>query len=332
MIVHNELESFKPSETARPRVLTSGVFDGLHEAHCRLVRRVVDLAHAPSGARVSPGARVSSGGVAMVLTFSNHPLSVLAPPYLPKRLISPLRKRDLLEKMGVDVLLAPEFTSDFAAIGPEEFAENILVNRLAADHVVVGFDCRFGRNGEGDARLLAEMGRRYGFEVEILPAVYHDEWPISSTRIRELIAEGRMRQVSDMLGRPYDLSGKVIRGCGRGAELGFPTANLRFDPDSAVPASGVYAVFAATAQRRYRGMMNIGSSPTFAGAEYRPEVYLFDYEGGDLYGETLQVHFVDRLREERRFPSSRALQERLRVDERMARAILEAESGRLDGA
>ena len=311
MRVLESLESLDVSALPAPRALTAGVFDGLHLGHQRLVRLAVRAAH-----------RKQPAGTVIVLTFANHPLSVLAPAYVPKKLLSAQRKAVLLDRMGVDVLIMPEFTAAVAAITPERFVEEILVRGCRVNHLVVGFDYRFGAAGTGDTRFLTEAGRLHRFEVEVAAAVTHQEWTVSSTRIRELIEEGRVHLAAEMLGRPYELSGPSVRGYGRGTQLGFPTANLVFDPSFAIPLSGVYAVQVVLEGRCYGGMMNIGSSPTFAGTEYRPEVFLFDFDGEELYGHELRVYFIERLREERKFPSASALQERLRIDEKLARALL----------
>jgi len=321
MIVHEDIGSLDLRALARPRVVTVGVFDGLHRGHQRLVRRAVERAAQGEG----------TGGAAVVLTFPNHPLSVLAPPYTPRQLVSAERKRELLGKLGVSVVVMPPFTREMASTPAGVFLEEVLLRKCAADAIVAGGDFRFGMDGRGDTRLLAEAGRARGFELEVLPPLHHGDWLISSTRIRELIEEGRVRLAGEMLGRPYDLSGMVVHGFGRGRQLGFPTANLEFDADFVIPASGVYAVLVAFADGRLvGGMMNIGTSPTFGDAGRRAEVFLFDYEGESLYGSTLRVYFVERLREERKFVSTEDLQGRLRVDERIARALIEAFPARAD--
>ncbi|NQU43269.1 riboflavin biosynthesis protein RibF, partial [bacterium] len=286
MRLFRELEDVNGLELPSPRIMTAGVFDGLHRAHCTLVRGVVEKA------------RSETSGSSMVFTFSNHPLSVLAPAYQPKKLLSSERKAQLLNLTGLDVLIMPEFTARLAALDPDAFIQEVLVGRFRVDHLVVGFDFRFGSQGCGDADLLVRRGRELGFEVEVLPAVYEQEWPVSSTRIRELVEEGRVRLAADMLGRPYELEGPVVHGHGRGTGLGYPTANLLFDPAFATPASGVYAVLASIDGRIHPAMMNLGSSPTFQGTEYRPEVFLFDYAGESLYDNRLRVYFIERLREE----------------------------------
>jgi riboflavin kinase / FMN adenylyltransferase len=319
MIVVRDLSRLsEPALSAlpRPRVFTSGVFDGLHLAHQSMVRRTVAEARAEKG-------------TAGVLTYANHPLSVLAPPYVPKALLSPKQKTRILEEMGIDLLLMPSFTRAFAAMGPEAFVREVLAGILGLDRLVVGYDFRFGKRGEGDTALLEQLASECGFELEVVAAIYDDGVPVSSTQVRELIDTGRVHIAMEKLGRPYEIGGPVVHGYGRGGTLGFPTANIEFDPAFAIPPSGVYAVLVDVSGRLYKGMMNIGASPTFAGNKYRSEAFLLDFgEDGDeashdLYDQTVRVLFIDRLREERKFESVHALQERLHVDETMARAILE---------
>lgn len=310
MQTFSDLHTQLSPEIPQPRILTVGVFDGMHRAHQTLVSRVVHEAHAASG-------------TAIVLTFSNHPLAHLAPAYKPKQLLTLKRKQEVLKNLGVDVLLMPDFSAELSGITPQTFVEDILAGCYGIDKLVVGFDFRFGAGANGDNALLQELGRKHGFEVQTLSAVQHGEWTISSTHIRQLIEEGQVHLAGEMLGRPYDLEGEVIHGYGRGATLGYPTANVQFDHTFAIPASGVYAVFVEVEGQRYGAMMNLGVSPTFEGSMYRPEAFLFDYPGADLYGKVARVYFMERLREERKFPNVDALLERIRVDETLARAILE---------
>jgi riboflavin kinase/FMN adenylyltransferase len=314
MDIFTSIDDLDLSDRPGPRVMTAGVFDGVHRGHQRLLAR----------------AREAAGdGCGVVFSFPNHPLSVLAPAYQPRMLLSEERKRTILDRLGVDVLISPHFTPELANLEPGEFIERVIVKACRVERVIVGFDFRFGRGGGGDAAFLKSAGERHGFEVEVLPPVYHREWPISSTRIRELIEEGRAHTAMEMLGRPHELEGPVIHGFGRGTALGFPTANLVFDARFAMPGSGVYAVLATVdgGNRAYRAMMNIGVSPTFAGTEYRPEVFLLDYEGDSLYERRMRVYFIERIREERKFPDAEALIERIRTDERIARAVLEGADG-----
>lgn len=303
-----------------PRVLSLGVFDGMHRGHQQLIRRTVEAAHQPDGG--------SGRGTAIVFTFKNHPLSLLAPPYTPKRLSSPAQKAFLLEKMGADVLIMPEFDPSIASLSAARFLDEVLLEKLGVDRIIAGFDFRFGQRGEGDCRYLAEQGRVRGISVEVLPALYHGGSIISSTRIRELLEEGRVGEVLEMLGRPYSLEGPVVRGFGRGRGLGYPTANVEFDRSFVLPGSGVYAIFAQCEGSLYGGMMNIGTSPTFGDADYRAEANLFDFAGESLYGQAMRISFVERIREERRFASAEDLKRRIRLDEKLARAVVGSFQGR----
>jgi riboflavin kinase/FMN adenylyltransferase len=227
------------------------------------------------------------------------------------------------------LLVIPPFTREFAAMPPEDFVREVLAGTLGIDRLVVGYDFRFGKQGAGDTALLERLAAECGFELEVVAAIYDDGVPVSSTHVRELIDTGRVHIAMEKLGRPYELAGSVVHGYGRGGKLGFPTANVEFDPAFAIPPSGVYAVLVDVSGRLYKGMMNIGASPTFAGNQYRCEAFLLDFgqdgdEGPhDLYGQTVRVLFIDRLREERKFESVHALQERLHVDETITRAILD---------
>lgn len=294
---------------AEPRVLTIGVFDGLHRGHQRLLAQTIEAARADNGA-------------ALLLTFQEHPLSLLAPAYKPKRLLSEERRRHILAKMGLDGMITLPFDHDFAAQEPEAFLQLYVRDICRASQLFVGFDFRFGRDGKGDRSTLERAGKELGFAVEVLPAVFQNEWAVSSTRIRELIEEGRLETAGAMLGRPYEMEGEVIAGYGRGSQIGYPTANFDFDSAFAMPPSGVYAVLVHDGQDLHQGMMNIGCSPTFEGSSYRPEAFLLDYDGPSLYGEKLRVFFIGRMRDERRFSGVEALKEQLVIDENKARQVL----------
>ncbi len=310
MIVYRSLEEVESQCLKKPVILTTGMFDGLHLAHRELVGETVDRAHEAQGS-------------AVVFTFGNHPLSVLAPSYAPQALMSCERKAWMLEQLGVDVLVQMDFSESFASILADDFVRDILMDRFHIEQIIVGYDFRYGFQGLGTAEILSEVGQELGFGVEVVRAMYNEEWPISSTRIRELINAGRVGNASKLLGRPYDLAGPVGKGHGRGKALGFPTANLEINSDFVTPASGVYAVLVQLGDAVHYGMLNIGSSPTFSGTEYRLEVFLINYEGADFYEQTIRIFFVERIREERKFPSSQALVERLKKDQQIAGSMLD---------
>ena len=309
---YDSLQDVNGSRWPSPRVLCAGVFDGVHLAHQRLAGRTVEAA--------------GETGTSIVFTFANHPLSVLAPPYVPLMLSTSSRKRELLEATGIGVLAMVPFDAALAAMSPEAFVSDVLVGRFRVDRLVVGFDFRFGNQGAGHVETLEHLGKTHGFHVETLAPVREGEWVVSSTRVRELIDEGRLRDAEKLLGRPYEVEGNVVRGHGRGTKLGYPTANLAIDRTYALPPSGVYAVGVRVGERLHGGMMNIGYNPTFDGTHYSPEVFLFDYDGEPLYDTRLTVLFVQRIREERKFATAALLSERLAIDEKLARTMIDSHS------
>jgi riboflavin kinase/FMN adenylyltransferase len=262
-----------PDAERRARHIAIGTFDGVHVGH----RRVIDRADT-------------------VLTFEPHPLSVLHPDAAPK-LIMPFEiKRDVIEGLGVDELVVIPFDRSFSTIPPEEFCSRILIDTLGAERVSVGENFRFGAKAKGDPEMLAS---RDEFDSRVVPLVEVDGEIVSSTRIRSLVAAGEVEAATNCLGAPFLLEGSVVEGDGRGRTLGFPTANLVPSDDLVCPGHGVYAAFA----NGQPAAVNVGVRPTFeTGRGLLVEAYLIDFEG-DLYGQTLRVAFIGRLRGERRFPS-----------------------------
>lgn len=293
-------------------VVTVGVFDGLHLGHQALVRRTVHEAAA-------------RGLAALVVTFAEHPLAVLAPPYCPKRLLYADRKRQLLAGMGVGLLAELTFTHDFAALPPEEFAGRVLVDACRARVVVCGYDFAFGRDGAGKVELLRELGAAAGFETVVLDAVTRHDLVVKSTAVRDLIYAGHVETAARMLSRPFELRGTVVAGFGRGRQIGFPTANLAVELSQVIPARGVYFCLAAVPGRAgsFGAMINIGTNPTFGLGRLSIEAHLLDFEG-DLVGATVSLFFVHRLRDERKFESVEALVDQLRRDKDHARRLLDA--------
>jgi riboflavin kinase/FMN adenylyltransferase len=312
------------------RIVVIGNFDGVHRGH-RAVLAMADALARPTGARDDRPLEVA------VLTFEPHPAAVLggvAPPKLTRL----SRKVELLGRAGVDRVVAQRFTKDFAALSPEAFAREILVESLGARRVVVGHDFRFGARRAGDLEALAGFGARLGFEVKVQPVVSDEGGPLSSTRVRSALERGDLDGVAAVLGRPHSLMGEVVTGDRRGRTIGFPTANLG-GVEEALPANGVYAVVvdavaapslvdcasAAPASALAHGVANVGVRPTIAGGDPQRsvEVHLFDLPASmaDLYGQTLRVHLVGRIREERRFSGLDALKAQIADDAEAARAI-----------
>jgi len=293
-------------------VVTVGNFDGVHLGHRAILSLVLKRAQE---LECQP----------LVLTFDPHPLKVLNPQAQLRLLTTPAQKVELLKSAGVSVLVVP-FTREFAAIPAQEFVRNYFGERLKAREVVVGHDYRFGYKRVGNIELLKEMGQALGFTVQVVWAVELDSVVVSSSLIRAMLRLGKLEEANRLLGRDYGVTGQVVAGKGRGAKLlGVPTANILPENDL-LPASGIYAVRVAKDGEQLPGVANIGTCPTFDNQEELTlEVHLLGFNG-DLYGERLQVDFVARLREERRFPSIDKLASQIRADIDAARRVL-AEKG-----
>lgn len=291
-------------------VVTVGNFDGVHLGHQALVREAVAEARAASGTSV-------------VLTFDPHPARVLSPERAPAALMTLEQKGEALSDLGVDRLAVLPFTRELADRSPEEFARQVLGESLSARLVVVGSNFRFGRRRAGDVSQLEALGRAIGFEVRGLPPVWHDGAPISSSRVRQALADGAPGAARDLLGRDFFVDGRVVRGDGRGRTIGVPTANLVVANET-LPRAGVYAARVRTPDGSERlAVVNLGVRPTFAGEGTTLEAHLLDFEG-DLYGAALRVRFVERLRDERRFPGIEALRAQIGADVAEARRLLGA--------
>lgn len=283
-----------------------GMFDGVHIGHQSIIHRAMELAGA-------------MGGTSVVFTFNNHPLSVLAPERMPLQIGSPELRADVLERMGVDVLMSVPFTKEFSRLSPERFLE-LLRDNLAPRYVVTGANFTFGRGGKGNQRMLMRLSKDYGFEAEICPTVQNEGKAVSSTRVRALLKEGDLDTVNAFLGRPFAFVERVIHGDRRGRLLGFPTANLPIADSRAMLPNGAYAVQVILQGRYYDGLANIGSNPTFDGCTRRLEVNIQDFSG-NIYDQLLQVRFLKKMRDEKKFPSVDHLVRQLHKDREMAREI-----------
>jgi len=285
-----------------PLHLALGVFDGVHAGHREVIQRAVRAAG-------------EEGGQAFVVTFSPHPIRVIAPDKAPSALLATLDdKADVMQALGVDGLMVVHFDEEFAKIEAGDFVRKICVGKVAS--IAVGEDWRFGSKRVGDVDLLRKMGKELGFRLEAVAPVMWDGERISSTRIRQAIRDGNFDSVEEMLGRKYEVSGRVIEGRKLGREIGFPTANLRLG-DQQTPKDGVWAVIA---RNGLRGVANLGTRPTVGGEERLLEVHLFDFSG-DLYGEILHVRFGRFLRGERKFSSVEELRKQIEEDAKSAREI-----------
>lgn len=277
-----------------PAVVAIGKFDGVHAGHRALLER----------ARVDA---TSSGARVVAVTFDRNPLAVLRPEKCPPSLIGVRQKVRLLEETGIDAALVLRFDADLAALEATAFVEHVLVGRLGVRTVLVGEDFRFGRGGAGDPALLAEMGKKHGFGVDVIDDVREMDGGrrVSSTWIRELLAAGDVEGAAKLLGRAPSVQGEVVRGLQRGRELGYPTANLTSEMEGFIPADGVYAgwlVDEGAPDRlrqgtRYPAAISVGLNPTFDDVSVRQvEAYVLDETGLDLYGHDVEVQFVRRIR------------------------------------
>lgn len=291
-------------------VLTIGNFDGVHKGHQALLHQVMEKAD-------------EIGGTSIAITFEPHPLRALgisSPPLITRY----DQKEELIEKSGIDVLICIPFDKAFAAITADDFIEKILVNKIGMKGIIIGPDYTFGKDRTGTIELLKSEGKRLGFETIISPWINDTNTGIeriSSTRIREIIMEGKVEQAMKYLGRHYQIRGKVIRGRKRGgSQLGFPTANIKLY-DELCPKLGVYAVKVETIKGPFWGVANIGFSPTFGDQMFTIEVHILNFDG-DLYDTRLRINLVARLRDEKKFSSIDQLSEQIKKDVEIAKEIL----------
>jgi riboflavin kinase/FMN adenylyltransferase len=292
-------------------VITIGNFDGVHIGHQALFNTVIERAK-------------SRAGTAIAMTFEPHPLRVVKKNN-PPPLITPYEQKvELISKTGLDVLISVPFDEQFASIGPRDFVTDILIGKIGTKVLVVGPDYSFGKARSGDVNFLKKMAAELSFEVFVLPwiaAVGPDGERISSTRIRELVLAGALGPAKTLLGRDYQVRGTVVKGRNRGgATLGFPTANLLLK-DELCPASGVYAVTVELDGQTLPAVANIGYSPTFGDNQFTVEVHLLDFSG-NLYGQTIRVNFIARLRGEIKFDGIEALKAQIGRDIEQAHLIL----------
>ncbi|HEU4596301.1 MAG TPA: bifunctional riboflavin kinase/FAD synthetase [Pyrinomonadaceae bacterium] len=302
---------YENAEIARPTVLTLGVFDGLHLGHQLVMRTVVERARA-------------AGAVPTVITFDPHPRAVLHPESAPPHLQTLDQKIESFGVMGIEQAIVINFTRDFARVSAAEFLRDVVHERLQAREVYLGRGFAFGRNREGDIRLLREVSEQLGFFADEVPEVRLHGQRISSSRIRELLASGRVNLARRMLGRPYGVEGRVIRGAERGRTIGFPTANLH-PQNRVIPRRGVYVTATLIEGAWRRSVTNVGVRPTFESeAEPSVETYVMDWDG-DLYGDVVRVRFLHRIRDERRFASVEELRRQIDADAERARNYFERE-------
>ncbi len=289
--------------------LAVGVFDGVHRGHQQIIHRLVEGAH-------------EKNLPAVVLTFDPHPSKVFGRGEI-KLLTLPDERAKILGGMGVDVVITHPFNGEVANITAFDFMRR-LKSYIGLDHLILGYDSTLGKDREGNAVRLTEIGSTLGYTVETVSALSDESGVISSTEIRKLIAVGKIEEAAELMSRPYRLQGVVIRGDQRGRTIGFPTANLDYAVDKLIPASGIYACWAFIHNEKFQAAVNIGTNPTFTPDKktMSVEAFLLDFDR-DIYDENLQLEFVARLREELRFDSVEALVTQIKEDVVNTKTILD---------
>lgn len=310
MSIEEELSRFSPG---RDTLLTVGVFDGVHLGHKYLVSKLLEEANQKN---------LLSGAV----TFRQHPEELLSPKTRMPFLTDIEERINLLKKEGIDVIIPLSFTAQLAQLNARQFV-SLLQRYLRMRGLVIGSDFALGRGREGDTKTLQKLGQDMNFSVTVVPPLVINGKVVSSTAIRKALADGDMSKVREMAGRPFSLRGRVVTGAGRGATLGFPTANLDIGSEHALPPDGVYASWVHIDGQVYQSMTNVGQCPTFSGCKRTVEAYVVDYRG-DLYGREMKIDVIARLRDEKKFDTVEALKKQMAQDVRQGRAILDSKDGK----
>lgn len=307
MAVITDLRAF-PKSLPVP-IMTIGNFDGVHLGHQAIFRMVSQRARDVSGTSI-------------VLTFDPHPLKVLAPQHCPLLITPTAKKLSIMRGCRLDVIVCLPFTPGLADLTPVAFVEDVLVETIGLREIYVGYDFAFGKGRQGTTALLQELGSRHGFQVHIIEPIVVEGRVVSSSIIRQWIQDGSVHEAALLLGRLYSIAGTVVEGYRKGRELGFPTANVHSTYEL-IPGRGVYAVVVDWREQRYEGVANIGFNPTFGRTQLSIEIHLFHFSQ-QLYGETVEVSFVQKIRDERAFPSVTDLVKQIGQDVEAAHSLLAA--------
>lgn len=293
----------------RQTVVTIGTFDGVHAGHRKIIERLVNSAHANNLDSV-------------VLTFFPHPRMVLQKESGIQLINTIEERKQLLEETGIDHLVVHPFTHQFSRLTALEFVRDILVNKLKAKKIIIGYDHRFGRNRTADINDLKNFGEEFGFEVEEISQQDVEQVAVSSTKIRNALLDGRVERANMYLQHPFTLTGTIVKGRGIGKDLGFPTANLEIKEEyKLIPKNGVYVIRSVIDDEMVYGMMNIGTNPTVGGKEKTIESYFFDLDR-DLYGKQLQIELLVRIRDEKKFGSVNDLKLAMKQDQAFSRQYI----------
>lgn len=308
-----------------PSVVTFGNFDGVHRGHQQVLSQLVRLARL-------------SQAKAVAITFDPHPAVIHRPEAAPELIMGLDDKLEALGELGLDAILVVKYSLDLASLTAEEFVKQYLVDCLHAGHVVIGHDARFGRGNSGDLDTMKELGEKFGFDVQVISEFGSEGYPLhdddgtdrrcSSTWVREALQEGDVATAASVLGRPHRMRGEVVHGAAWGRALGFPTANLSSDASGLIPADGIYAGWLVDqAGKRWPAAISVGSNPTFDGVSRQVEAHVIDrpkeaVEDFDLYGQTVIIEFVQRLRGMVAYRGPEALVEQMRLDVAQAHELL----------
>lgn len=300
----NNLPSFKNP------VITIGTFDGVHEGHRHLIQKIKSLA-------------LETHGESVLITFDPHPRLIIHPEEKSLRILTTLNEKiSLLETEGVDHLIVVPFTKDFSLLSAKDYLQNFLIKNFHPAIIVTGYNHSFGHHRDGNIEMLRKFENEFHYKVEELNKQLVDDIAVSSTRIRIALNEGDIKLATHLLGHSYAIAGTVVHGQQLGNKIGFPTANIAInDSLKLIPADGVFAVYVNYKNEKLKGMMNIGFRPTIDGMHHKLEVHLLDFSK-DLYNEELEIHFVKRLRDEKKFSSIDELKAQLKLDKENTVSVL----------
>lgn len=282
-----------------------GSFDGLHKGHLTLINKVLELSKSNGNAK------------SMVNTFGNHPLTIVNSSKVPKLIMDNDTKAEILNELGIDIVNFALFNEELMKMSPEDFILN-MIKCYNAIGIVVGFNYKFGHKNIGDIKLLEKLSEKYNFKLYIINPIEYNETVISSTRIRNTISNGKIEDANNMLLKPYMLKGKVIEGKKLGRTIGFPTANLDYNKDFAIPKKGVYYTLVKYEGKIYKGITNVGTNPTVGINKLTIETYILDFSD-DIYDKNIRIYFISKIRDEQKFNSLTELKYQLEKDKNFAK-------------
>jgi len=307
--IHNTLNSYPKS----PSAITIGTFDGVHLGHQKIIKRLLNIAE-------------EKGLQSVILTFFPHPRMVLQSAVEIKLLNTIEERQEILSSLGLDHLIIKKFTKDFSKLPADQYVKDILVDKLNAKYIIIGYDHRFGKNRRADINDLIEFGKLYDFKVEEISVKDVEEVAVSSTKIRNALNSGDIKTANSFLGYDYFLTGTVVKGKQIGKQIGFPTANIDIkETYKLIPKNGSYVVKSYIDNNPFFGMMNIGTNPTVNGTKQSIEVHFFNLNQ-DLYNKKLKIELLERLRDEQKFDSLEYLQSQLKIDKENALKFIEKKS------